>query len=286
MRALRNWWRRRFAAAEKSPAEYVVDSRDCGLTDAVMGGWFQNATDELFRGFSISPEDVVLDLGCGDGGATLFCARRGAHVIFTDSEATKVAALEEKVRQTPARQAQGIVSDSLPLPLPSNHASKIIALEVLEHVEQPALILDELVRVGRPGAQYFISVPDALSEELQQSVAPALHFEKPNHIQIFSREAFAELVEGAGLIIEARDYYGFYWTMWMLLYWTSRKAEGQLFEGATHDQIHPPYPPLLNNWARVWHDAISLPGGEKMRAALDRAMPKSQIILARKPDNI
>ncbi|TXI34105.1 class I SAM-dependent methyltransferase [Aquipseudomonas alcaligenes] len=291
MRLMREWWQRCCAAihgagavqATQPSALQVVDPRDCGLVDAVMGGWFQNASDELFRGFSITADDVVLDLGCGHGGSTLFCARRGAHVIFTDSEAEKIEALREKVRETPARQAEGIVSNSLPLPLADNLASKVIALEVLEHVEQPLAILQELVRVGRPGAQYFISVPDRASEELQRAVAPVLHFESPNHINVFSREAFVELVENAGLIIESRDFYGFYWTLWMMLFWGTKQAEGHVFSGATHDQLEGPFHPLLNSWATLWHATINLPGGEKIRAALDQALPKTQIILARKP---
>lgn len=291
MQILREWWQRCRGTVpslgqeptEQTSTAAIIDSRDCGLVDAVMGGWFQNATDELFRGFPIAADDLVLDLGCGHGGSTLFCARRGAHVIFTDSEAAKVDALLEKVRETPARRAEGIVSNSLPLPLADNLASKIIALEVLEHVEQPLAILQELVRVGRPGAQYFISVPDQASEEAQRAVAPALHFESPNHINVFSREAFAELVESAGLIIETRDYYGFYWTLWMMLFWGTKRAEGQVFSGATHDQIEAPFHPLLNSWATLWHATINLPGGDKIRAALDQSLPKTQIILARKP---
>lgn len=291
MQALRKWWQRRRATAPglttEPPAQAsntaLIDSRDGGLVDAVMGGWFQNASDELFRGFRIAADDVVLDLGCGHGGSTLFCARRGAHVIFTDSEAEKVETLREKVRETPARKAEGIVSNSLPLPLVDNLVSKVITLEVLEHVEQPLAILQELVRVGRPGAQYFISVPDQASEDLQRAVAPALHFEPPNHINVFSRKAFAELVESAGLIIETRDYYGFYWTMWMMLFWGTKQAEGHVFSGATHDQLEAPFHPLLDSWATLWHTTINLPGGEKIRAALDQALPKTQIILARKP---
>lgn len=285
MQNLRKWWTRHFGSKNTQITPFIVDSRDCGLTDAVMGGWFQNDKDELFRGFPISADDVVLDLGCGHGGSTLFCARRGAHVIFTDSEAAKIEALKEKLIGTPARKAEGIVSNSLPLPLENNIASKIIALEVLEHTEEPAKILQELVRVGRPGAQYFISVPDQSSEALQQMVAPAIHFEHPNHIHIFSRETFASLVEESGLIIESRDYYGFFWTFWMMLFWATKQAEGQVFQGATHDQLEPPFHPLLNAWAKVWYDTINLPEGQKVRDALDRALPKSQIIVARKPLN-
>lgn len=45
-----------------------LDSRNVGLIDAVNAGWYQNDSDELFRGFPISAEDIVVDVGCGAGG--------------------------------------------------------------------------------------------------------------------------------------------------------------------------------------------------------------------------
>ena len=148
-------WRRllgaQAAAPVASPPEYV-DSRDCGLVDAVQSGWFLNASDELFSGFAISAEDVVLDVGCGAGGASLFSAQRGAHVVFSDEVAEKIEALREKLTRTPARAVEGLVSDSNPLPLADAYATRVIALEVLEHVDDPAAMIPDLVRVGRPGA--------------------------------------------------------------------------------------------------------------------------------------
>jgi ubiquinone/menaquinone biosynthesis C-methylase UbiE len=269
-----------------TPAAQLVfdsDTQRTGLIDAMKGGWFRNDSHELFKGFPITPEDVVLDLGCGAGGATLFCARQGASVIFTDSEAAKVEEVAIKVAQTNAREARGIVSDSLPLPLPDSTASRVIALEVLEHVERPEAILAELSRVGQPGAMYFLSVPAQQSEELQRDIAPLSHFRSPNHINVFSAEAFAGAVREAGLEVVARHSYGFFWTLWMMIYWTTGRAEGLSFEGATHDLLGPPYSPLLEEWSRLWLKTISLPGGEVLREKLDAALPKTQIILARKP---
>lgn len=283
------WRKLRERFSDRQPPATAVeivfdsDTQRTGLIDAVKGGWFRNDSHELFKGFPISPEDVVLDLGCGAGGATLFCARQGASVIFTDSEAAKVEEVAAKVTQTNARESRGIVSDSLPLPLPDATASRIVALEVLEHVEQPDAILAELCRVGQPGALYFLSVPAQQSEELQRGIAPLGHFRSPNHINVFSAEAFASAVQGAGLEIVARHSYGFFWTLWMMIYWTTGKTEGRSFDGATHDLLAPPYSPLLEEWARLWLKTISLPGGELLREKLDAALPKTQIILARKP---
>lgn len=271
-------------APPAKPADYV-DARDCGLVDAVQSGWFQNATDELFTGFVISAEDVVLDIGCGAGGATLFCANRGAHVVFTDVIAEKIEALKDKLAHTTARGIEGIVSDSVPLPLADEYATRVIALEVLEHVDDPAQVLRELVRVARPGALFLLAVPDPVGEHIQKECASPNHFSYPNHIHIFEREQFAGLVEDAGLIIERRASTGFFWTMWMLMYWTQQKHSGEPSSGETHDVVHPPYNALVEDWSSLWKRLIDMPEFLPVKQSLDTLMPKSQVIVARKPSH-
>ena len=260
-----------------------VDSRDCGLVDAVQRGWFQNESGELFSGFQISPDDVVLDVGCGAGGATLWAARRGAEVIFTDVVEDKIAALREQVSETSAKRATGMVCDSLPLPIADGTASRVMALEMLEHVDDPTRVMQELVRVGQPGALYLLSVPDARGEMIQKTIAPDAYFAPPNHIHIFERDAFARLVEDAGLEIERHTTYGFFWSMWTMFYWAWAKSNGVELRGESLDVVNPPYPPLLNDWAKVWHTLIQMPEASPLKNALDDLLPKSQIIVARKP---
>lgn len=260
-----------------------VDSRDCGLVDAVQSGWYLGESNELFKGFAVGAEDSVLDIGCGAGGATLFCANRGAHVVFVDVVAEKIEALRARVAQTPARRAEGWVSDGGSLPVADASMSRVIAMEVLEHVEDPAAFLAELARVGQPGALYLLAVPDPVGEHMQKRFAPAYYFQQPNHIHIFEREAFGQLVTEAGLEIVRRDAFGFFWTMWMFLYWTSAKAAGVQLDGTSHDVVQPPYPPLLNDWAKLWMTVIQMPEAAPMKQALDQLLPKSQVIIARKP---
>lgn len=260
-----------------------VDSRDSGLVDAVQSGWYQSESNELFKGFTVSAADSVLDVGCGAGGATLFCANRGAHVVFTDVVAEKIEALRARVAQTPARHAEGFVSDSLPLPVADASMSRVISMEVLEHVEDPAAFLRELTRVGQPGALYLLAVPDPVGENMQKGFAPAYYFERPNHIHVFTREEFGCLVSDAGLEIVSRDSFGFFWTFWMFLYWSLARHSGLKLEGVSHDVVQPPYPPLLNDWARLWHQVIKMPEAAPMKRALDQLLPKSQVLIARKP---
>lgn len=244
---------------------------DFTLIDACMSGWFNVETGELLKGFPIRPEDMVLDVGCGDGPFTHFCAKMKAEVIFADIDEKRVSAVMQLLQGSPARALHPLVTDANPLPLPDACADKVIAMEVLEHVEVPANFMKEIVRVGKPGARYLITVPDATSEGVQQQLAPREHFEKPNHINIFGRDEFERLVLNSGLVIEDRAYYGFYWAIWWAFFWVCK----QDLSAVNH--------PLLNNWAKTWAALLETPGGSKVKEALDEVMPKSQAIIAYKP---
>jgi len=117
-----------------------------GLVDAGLSGWYLNDTDEVFRGVHITADDVVVDVGCGDGGAILFCAERGAEVIAVDIDADVIAGIAARLANSSARAYATHVSDSNPLPLAGGIATRVICSEVLEHVDDPGRVLSELVR--------------------------------------------------------------------------------------------------------------------------------------------
>ncbi|MGI9316274.1 MAG: class I SAM-dependent methyltransferase [bacterium] len=263
--------------------ETAAGSRMCGLRDAVLAGWYNSETGELLEGFVISAEDTVLDVGCGEGAATLFSARQGAHVVFSDLERDKIEELEEKVAQSPARKYEALVCDTNPLPVADAYASRVVAMEMLEHTERPDLILQELVRVGKPGALYLLTVPDPEAEKLQQGIAPDQYYQAPNHVRIFEREEFERTVSDAGLEIVRRSTMGFYWTMWMFFFWVTEAAAGREFDGAVLDKIKPPYHPLMESWSSTWHQLLQIPQGQELKRKMDDFLPKTQVIIARKP---
>ena len=177
----------------------------------------------------------------------------------------------QRLADTPARSVRSIVSDANPLPLEDDTASVVISMQVLEHVDNPAQLLRELFRVGRPGARYLLTVPDPVAEQLQMRLAPAVYFEKPNHIRIIQREEFANLVSEAGLLIERRDSDGFYQALRFAMMWVCQHEGRDL--------------PALDNWARTWGALLDTPRGMEVKRVLDDFMPKNQIIVARKPES-
>jgi SAM-dependent methyltransferase len=265
-----------------------VDPSWVGLLDAKQSGWFLQDTSELFAGFAISEQDDVLDVGCGDGPTTLFCANRGAHVTFTDIDSESVAAVEAKVReQGKARGFEGIVCDSRPLHVPDSAFDRIVCREVLEHVDDPSEVMKELFRAGRPGALYLITVPGELGEQIQAHFAPKGYFSHPNHIRIFSREQFTRLVEQTGLTIDSYTANGFFWVFWMCMHWiieaNRTSTDPEAGPAATLDTIRPPFHENMHVWASLWHSLIQTPEGLEFKRQMDAVIPKNQVIVARKP---
>jgi SAM-dependent methyltransferase len=232
----------------------TVDSRHTGLVDSVKNGWFLQQSDELL-------------------------------VTYTDINPAAVDELRTRFETGGfSPSTEGIVSNSDPLPLASDSYDKIVCLEVLEHTINPQRCMNELFRVGKPGAQYLLSVPGELGENIQKSYAPKLYFDVPNHLHVFSKSDFESLVEASGLLVKQYDTSGFYWFMWMSLYWIEQKQNGVELTGAALDKVEPPYSALLQKWSMLWHEVLKNPHSKAMRRHLDDLLPKSQIIIATKPE--
>jgi len=242
-----------------------------GLKDAVLSGWLLNDADELFRGIHVGPEDLVVDVGCGDSGNGLYCAQRGARVIAVDVDPKVLAVVASRIARIDPDLCIALASDANPLPLADETATRVICTEVLEHVQDPEQLLAELFRIGRPGARYLLSVPGALSENMQKHVAPPQYFSPPNHIHIIDREEFAQMVTRSGLTIEEQTQHGFFWSIWWGLFW------------ACEVDLSNPSHPVLDRWTEAWEGVLDLPRGHELKRQLDAFMPKSQIIVASKP---
>jgi len=81
------------------------------------------------------------------------------------------------------------------LPFRDNYFDKAIALEVLEHIEDDASALREIIRVLKPKANIIISVPNKNSLHL---INPVRYTEHKRH---YSNKEIAGLLENNGLDI-------------------------------------------------------------------------------------
>ena len=157
------------------------------------------------------------------------------------------------------------------IPLPDNYATRVVCMEVLEHVDDPAFSLSEMFRIGQSGALYLLTVPDAIAERIIGGVGGPGYFQKPNHIRVIERDEFENLVTGAGLEILKHEYNGFVSTFRLAML---------MMRGHTDLKDEDEY---LLKWSRMWNEMLDCPEGRQMKEMLDYLVPRSQIIVARKP---
>ncbi|MEM6414655.1 MAG: class I SAM-dependent methyltransferase [Pseudomonadota bacterium] len=236
-----------------------------GLHDYKLSGWLDYEKASVCSGFAINESDTVVDVGCGTGGFSEFVAKFAGQLVYCDVNAHALAEATKKINAVARGDTKALQTTGEALEIEGNFADKVICTEVLEHVDNPNKVMGELFRIGKPGALYLISVPDTLNEVIQKPIAPTEYFEKPNHIRVFEREAFAELVRSSGFELVAHETMGFYSSMEWILKW---------FDDYQLDIT----------WARLWKRLLDHGAhGLKTKKTLDTHFAKSQTILARKP---
>ena len=100
----------------------------------------------------------VLDVGCGGGILADAMARAGAHVTGIDlaSKSLKVAQLHALETQTPNIQYREVSAEALAAAQPGSF-DVVTCMEMLEHVPDPASVVQACATLVKPGGWVFFS---------------------------------------------------------------------------------------------------------------------------------
>jgi len=102
-----------------------------------------------------SPSDSsILEIGCGAG--NVMERLRDAKRFGVDLSFRMAARSRERLKN----RIVVLQADGQRLPFSSNAFDGILCTEVLEHVENPDLVLEEICRVAKPQARIALSVPN------------------------------------------------------------------------------------------------------------------------------
>ena len=104
------------------------------------------------------PETNVLDVGCGGGILSDAMARKGARVTGADlsANALAVARLHALEAQSPFVDYREISAEALAKELPA-HFDIVTCMEMLEHVPDPASVVQACAQLVKPGGWVFFS---------------------------------------------------------------------------------------------------------------------------------
>jgi len=100
----------------------------------------------------------VLDAGCGVGYGTAHLAARAKHVLGVDRD---LAAVEYARRRYGAPNIEFRHADLLELRLPSRSFDLVCAFETIEHLDEPAVLVQLAADVLRPNGVFVVSTPRA-----------------------------------------------------------------------------------------------------------------------------
>jgi len=107
-----------------------------------------------------SPEDRILDAGCGTGIFTVDFLKAGAKVTGLDISRGMLLYAVTTLNTLPFRAVQG---NMLKLPFPDSVFDKTVSITALEFIEDARTAVNELFRVTRPGGIVVVATLNSLS---------------------------------------------------------------------------------------------------------------------------
>jgi 2-polyprenyl-3-methyl-5-hydroxy-6-metoxy-1,4-benzoquinol methylase len=197
------------SAAEAVPTGNTYDKY--GSTNPVVRRLMANFERTLGELFVQAAPSSVLDVGCGEGVLThqWALALGDKRIVGIDLDDEKLKG-EQATRQAP--NLDYLVMKAENLPFADGEFGLASAIEVLEHVPDPAHTVAEMARVAKD--HLLVSVPrEPLWRGL--NLARGAYVKDlgntPGHVNHWSKRSFVKLLSQHGEVVESRS--PFPWTM-------------------------------------------------------------------------
>ncbi|MBN1253876.1 MAG: class I SAM-dependent methyltransferase [Deltaproteobacteria bacterium] len=155
----------------------------------------------------LSNNDNFLDIGCGSGYfLNKAICKRGVGVDISDL-------MVKTARRNCGNNNRKLIvqSDAESLPFKNKSFDKIVSTEVIEHIQHPHALLEEMERVSKKDAAIVITIPNEKHINCIKNIIfslriykllfrkgyrPAKRMDDEWHLHIFNAKKFKELIKG------------------------------------------------------------------------------------------
>ncbi|MBS3918999.1 MAG: methyltransferase domain-containing protein [Deltaproteobacteria bacterium] len=121
-----------------------------------MHWWFtvrRKILEYLLSSINISSKELAIDIGCGVGSNLNVLSSKGIHTIGLDHSLYALTLVKRRLKLP-------LINGNLnKLPLRSNSIGLIVAMDVLEHLDNDVNGISELYRVLKKGGDLILTVP-------------------------------------------------------------------------------------------------------------------------------
>lgn len=192
----------------------IVSCRKCATVYTTYSPWYSSADyydqsyyseeslappafvqirlDEITREFSrYRQTNRLLDLGSGAGSLLLAARKHGWEAQGLDVSPNAV----KHVRKLGFEVFRGELQAAQ---FPSQHFDVITAAEILEHLSEPRLLLQEVARILRPGGLLWATTPHARGLSARVLGLKWRCIWPPEHLQLFSARGLTALLRDVG----------------------------------------------------------------------------------------
>jgi ubiquinone/menaquinone biosynthesis C-methylase UbiE len=153
--------------------------------------WYQARLSLVKRwGREIAPNSIGLDIGCGSGAAAQLLQEEFS-LTPTGMDISKFA-----VDASKARGVKTLQVDVTKLPASDESQDFVLALDVIEHIDDRYILLNEMYRVLKPGGKALITVP-------AHTWLWSKHDELNHHFRRYSKEMLREDLTSVGFSIKS-----------------------------------------------------------------------------------
>lgn len=148
--------------------------------------------DEIVSSFeSFRLNNRFLDVGCGAGNLLAAAARVNWQIEGVEVSKSSVEFLQKQ-------KIQVFHGELFAANFQENSFDVVAAVEILEHISEPAKFLKEVFRILRPGGLFFATTPHGAGASAKLLAANWTCVAPPEHLHLFSFKGMKYLLKEAG----------------------------------------------------------------------------------------